>query len=234
MANWDDGTSWDSGARWAAPAPILKKKTMAKITNNTTGLNPLEKCEKGQVIITKSTNNPQAPGNAVQLASFVSTQDGLVNANAAVETARDTLKELVSARDAAEVVWDAELVALAGVTQAVTGGDATAILSTGFGVRGSNTPPQPLVAPGDVMAKTNGAPGNTKLSWKKLHDAVTYLVQRSAEPMTEGSWLTVATPTRASCEVDGAVPGKVCWFRVAGVNAAGTGPWSAPACREVM
>ena len=33
---------------------------------------------------------------------------------------------------------------------------------------------------------------------------------------------------------NGAIPGKECWYRVAGVNRIGRGPWSVPALRPVM
>ena len=207
---------------------------MAKITINTTNLSVLQKCERGQSIITKSTANPLVPGNTAALAAFSAKQTALVTANAGVVTARETLTQLISVRDAAEAAWDAEITLLAGFTESATAGVAASILSAGFGVRGPNTPPQPLPAPDHELAKTNGSPGNTKVSWQALSGAVSYLVQRSPDPMTPESWETVATPTRSACEAGGAEPGQLYWFRVAGVNPLGAGPWSAPACREVM
>lgn len=234
MPNWNDGTRWDSGARWDAPAPQPTKSVMSKITTNTSKLNVLQKCEKGASIITQSTGNPLVPGNAVPLAAFSDAQTELVDANAAVVTARETLATLIARRNTAETTWEGQVALLAAFTESATNGSADAILSAGFGVRGPGTPPQPLPAPDSLLAKTNGAPGVTKLSWRALSGAVSYVVQWSPDPMTATSWETVATPTKASCEPEGAVPGQVSWFRVAGVNAVGQGPWSAPACREVM
>jgi len=52
--------------------------------------------------------------------------------------------------------------------------------------------------------------------------------------MPDDDWTDLPMSTKSSCEVDGAEPGKVAWFRVAAVNTAGQGPWSAPAQRPVM
>ena len=234
MPSWNDGTHWDSGARWDSPAPQPNKTNMSKITTNTSNLNVLQKCEKGQSIITKSTANPLVPGNTAALASFSTKQAALVAANAAVVVARETLSQLIIQRNTAEVGWDSEVALLASFTESATGGVAASIVSAGFGVRGANTPPQPLTAPESVVADTNGSPGNTKVRWNALAGAVSYLVQVSPDPITAQGWKTVATPTKSSCETDGIDPGKVYWYRVAGVNPVGAGPWSAPACREVM
>jgi hypothetical protein len=85
-----------------------------------------------------------------------------------------------------------------------------------------------------VLAKTNGSPGVTKLSWNPLDGVRLYIVEQSPTPITETSWEQVATSTKASCETNGIEPGKEYWYRVAGVDTRGQGPWSAPACRQVM
>ena len=61
-----------------------------------------------------------------------------------------------------------------------------------------------------------------------------YVVQMSPDPITDDSWEHILASTRSSCEVDGAQPGKRCWFRIAAVNSTGQGPWSMPTCRPVM
>ena len=206
---------------------------MAIITTNTSNLNPLEKCAKGVSIISKSTDNPLAPGNAAQLAKFATAQTALVDSNATVIAAKETLRQQFSARNAAEAVWNTELLALAGVTQAGTGGNETAILSTGFGVRGPNSPSQPLGAPINVLVATNGSPGVSKVSWE-LEGAESFVVEMSADATAPAHWVQVLLTSKSYCEVPGAIPGQCAWFRVAGFNTHGVGPWSAPACRPVM
>ena len=74
----------------------------------------------------------------------------------------------------------------------------------------------------------------SKIKWDPAYGAKSYLVEQSPDPITEKSWVQVDTPTKSSCEIEGAEPGKILWFRVAGVNATGAGPWSEPAKRPVM
>ena len=215
-------------------AAHIPKIPMAIITTNTSRLPVIEKCERGQTIIRMGTDNPLVPGNAAALAAFAAVQEELVAANAAVLVARAALNQMVSVRDGIEKRWDGQISQLASATQVATGGEVTAIFSAGFGVRGANVPPQPLPAPEEVNAATNGSPGRTKLTWRVQPGAVIYLVEMSPDPMTPTSWRQMATSTRASCEFGGAEPGRRSWFRVAAVNATGQGPWSAPARRGVM
>ncbi len=235
MPHWNDGTRWDSGARWAPAAPVKKPKyTMAIIVTNTAKLPIPEKLLKGQEIITMSTSNPNVPGNATILAAFSNAQEDLVAANNAHIAAVGALKNLMDQRDDALAVWNNALSNLASFTESATQGDGTKITSAGFGVRKGRTPKPPLEAPVNLQAKTNGSPGVTKLSWNPLIGAVTYLVQQTPAPVEEPVWTQVASPTKSSCETNGIEPGKTYWYRVAGVDAQGQGPWSDPACRPVM
>lgn len=230
---WDSGQRWDSGLRWPGAVPPTNTRHLAIIKTNTSRLNILEKCARGLSIVTKSTSNPLAPGNAAQLAKFATAQNALVASNAAVIAAEETLRQLVAGRNADDTKWDAELIALAGVTQAVTGGDETAILSTGFEVRLPSTPTPPLDAPINVLVRTNGTPGISKVSWE-LECADSFIVQMSLDAGAPTHWTDVLMTTKSSAEIPGAEPGKCAWFRVAGFNVKGIGPWSAPACRPVM
>ena len=235
MPYWGDGTKWDSQARWAPAAPQIRKhKTMANIAINTNGIPIPAKIVKGQEIITMSTNNPNVPGNTAALTAFSNAQADLIAANDAYETARQSLANLLSVRNDALATWNTSLNGLAGVTQSITQGDRTKILSTGFDVRSAPTPPPPASAPGPITVKLNGTPGVSKLSWPRVQDAKSYIVEQSPDPITGTSWEQVDTPTKASCAIPGAEPGKLIWFRVAAVGANGTSPWSGPASRPVM
>ena len=207
---------------------------MATITTNISGLNILQKTEKGLTLISMGTGNVLVPGNGPCLAAFSTAQTALLAANADVQATRDALTHQIALRDAAELDWNDKCTKLASFTQTATGGVETSILSSGFGVRGPNVPKPPLTAPDGVSASLNGLPGNTKVKWTAVTGAVSYLVEMSADPITATSWVQVATPTKASCDAGGAEPGKIAWFRVAGVNALGAGPWSNPAQRAVM
>lgn len=234
MRRWGDGTRWGSGARWPGKAPLPKRKNMSIATTNIGGLNVIQKLNKGANIIASSTDNPLVPGNAPMLAEVSTAQTALTTANAAVDAARDALKQCYIVRNTAETAWDEKVTLLAGFTEVATGGDAAGIISAGFGVRAGRTPTPALGAPENVLAKTNGSPGVTKLTWNPLPGATYYVVEQSPSPITANSWTQVATSTKASCETGGVEPGKEWWYRIAGGNASGDGPWSAPACRTVL
>lgn len=235
MPHWNDGTHWDSGACWApaAPKPNIPR-AMAIIAINTNKLPLPDKLQRGQDIITKSTANPNVPGNAAVLTAFSNAQEDLVTANTAHLGAQTTLKNLMDQRDAALVAWNNALTNLAGFTQSATQGVLEKITSTGFDVRPPRTPLPPLEAPTELLAKTNGAPGVTKLSWTPLDGARLYVIQQNPNPTMDNGWVQVATSTKARTETDGVEPGKEMWYRVAGVDSEGQGPWSAPTCRPVM
>lgn len=207
---------------------------MAKIAVKVTRLTIPEKIQRAQDIITKSTSNPLVPGNTDEVADMSAAQAALIAANNACVAAQTSCKEAMSARNAALAEWMTKLTALAGVTEAITEGDETAILSAGFDVVPPRTPPQPLGAPENVRAQTNGSPGHTIVSCDPLHGAKSYLVQKTTDPTAEANWVTVATPTRSTCETNGVTPGTRAWYRMAGINARGKGPWSLPVERPVM
>ena len=206
---------------------------MSIATTKTRSLSPSQKVEKGAIFILKGTANPLVPGNGPCLAAFATSQTAFASAVQAVSSLRDSLRQALTTRDNAELDWDNKVACLCAFTEAATSGGAAAIESAGFGVRAGRTPPQPLEAPINLMVQTNGAPGVSKLSWE-LPEADTFLVERSPDPVTANSWEQVLVSTKSSCEIPGAQPGQKCWFRVAGVNAAGQGPWSAEAPRPVM
>lgn len=234
MHHWGDNVHWDSGARWSVPAPNKPKHNMGLITTNVSELPLAEKLVRGQEIITKSTANPEVPGNAAVLAAFVAVQQALEDAMNEEVAARGAVTQKATVRKDALAAWITGINALAGFTESATGGMAAAIESAGFGVRGPRTPPQPLPAPEGVVARTNGTPGHTLLSWPPLPGAKSYMVEQSPDPMTGTSWSFACNCTTAAADLDGAEPGKRFWYRVAGVNAKGQGPWSEPSCRPVM
>ena len=207
LHRWGDGTRFDSGARWPGQAPLPKSKTMSTATTNIARLNVVQKLNKGANIIASGTNNPLVPGNGPLLAEFTTAQTELTAKNAAVDAARDALKQAYIERNATETTWNEKVTMLCTFTEVATGGDAAAIISAGFGVRAGRTPTPALGAPDGVLAKTNGSPGITKLSWNPLAGATYYVVEQSPSPITADSWVPVTTSTRSNCETDGADPG---------------------------
>lgn len=208
--------------------------TMANIAMNTSKLSIPEKLGKGQEIITMSTANPAVPGNTALVTALSTAQAALVAANAAFEQGRQDCKQMMAARDAALVEWNAAVNGLAAFTESATGGDPTEILSTGFAVKAQPSPPQPVAQVLNVRVAFTGDPGYSEVSWKKESNADAYVVECSQEPITDASWRNMGTVVGVKYVGNGAIPGQKCWYRVAAVNRDGRGPWSEPALRPVM
>lgn len=234
MPNWDDGTRYDSGARYDDPTPQPSNHKMAQITTNISGLTVPQKITKGADVAAKQLNNPLIPGNGPTLAAFSAAQSALLAAQTTMTEARESLRQATVARDQAEAAWDGKITLLADFTQTATGGSENGILSGGFGVRPPAGPIKPLTAPENLKVATNGAPGVSKLRWTPVPGAASYLVQCCADPITPAGWRQVDAGTKTNIEIPGAVPGEVCWFRVAAIGAAGDGPWCLPAQRPVV
>ncbi|MEQ1850526.1 MAG: fibronectin type III domain-containing protein [Chthoniobacteraceae bacterium] len=201
---------------------------------NTSKLPVADKLVRGQDIITMSTNNPDVPGNAAALAAFVTAQAELQATNAAYEAARTACAEASSARADKIAAWTVSLTGLAGVTENITMGDRTKILSTGFDVKAQPAPPQPVGQVENVRVAFTGNPGYSEVRWKRVTGADAYIVECSADPITETSWRNMGTVAEVKYVGNGATPGQKCWYRIAAVNRAGRGPWSDPALRPVM
>jgi len=214
----------------------LLPTTMAKIKTDVAGRSLPQKLEKGQLVITKGTDNPNAPGNEELVAALAEAQVELKAAVAAAGSARLTSIQRTMEQAVAEKKWRARFNALASFTEAVTGGDPTKMLGTGFDVRAEGTPTrsQPELPVVRIIVKLNGTPGHAKLTWDSLPGADGYLVQGSADPKAETSWVAAGITMKTSMSVNGASPGQSYWYRVAAFNSVGEGPWSLPAARPVM
>jgi hypothetical protein len=189
---------------------------------------------KGQDIITKSTANPNAPGNTAPLAAFSTEQTDLEAAVANVIAARQASKEATALQNAALVRWMDKLKLLASFTETATGGDAAKILSTGFDVRASATPPPPLSMVVGLIVRLDGTPGHSKLNWNGMQGGEGFLVQGSPDPITPTSWAPPIIVTKTRYTANGAIAGQKYWYRVAPFNGGEQGPWSEPASRPVM
>lgn len=189
---------------------------------------------KGQKIISMSTNNPNVPGNAAAVATLAAAQTALEEAAQAADTARETAKQKTAARDTAMAMWVAAANGLAAFTENATGGNADKILTTGYDVKSDPTPPVPVGQIMGVRVSFTGKPGYSKVEWNNDRNADAFVVERSPDPITATSWENQGTVAEAKYEGNGAIPGKMYWYRVAGVNRLGQGPWSEPALRPVM
>ena len=132
----------------------------------------------------------------------------------------------------AELALDAALTTEAAYVQTTTGGDEANILTSGMQVKGSSSRIGTLPAPSGVSASTGDLSGEVDLHWNVVHGANSYAIRQTADPLTSASvWTVLPSSTKSKATVPGLTPGTRYWFEVAGVGAAGQGPWSDPATK---
>ena len=207
---------------------------MPTIATNTYRLPIAEKLQKGQIIITQSTDNPNVPGNDDALARFAAAQAQLDAASAAFAAIQTQAKQLLAARDIALADWNTSLNGLAGVTESITGGSPEKILSAGFDVRSPKTPKQRVAQVEALQVSFDEVPGYSNLAWKPDPNADIYRIESSPDPVTDESWEECGMSTEAKFRTNGATPGQRRWYRVAAFNNLGLGPWSGPASRPLL
>ena len=210
---------------------------MALIATKTKDLPVAKRCQTGRDILTKSAENPDVPGNEGPLAAFAASQAALEAANAACVAHRQESKRLTAVLKAAVAQWRIDLSGLAAVTQAITKGEPIKMYSAGFGVRAPASPTpatEPVAQIEGVRVAFNGIEGHSAITWAAEENAVAYVLECSPDPIGAGTFQYLATVSEPSYSGNGATPGVKCWYRVAGVNRLGQGPWSTPALRPVM
>ncbi|MEI6236400.1 MAG: fibronectin type III domain-containing protein [Planctomycetota bacterium] len=85
---------------------------------------------------------------------------------------------------------------------------------------------------GDLpSAPSSDMDGTVDLTWDKVRGANSYMIQKSPDPITGGSWTMGAISTKSSATLSGLTSGTKYWFRVAAIGAAGQGAWSDPATK---
>ena len=233
MARYNDGTRYNSGARYNEVTPI-NIRPMSQIKIAVSSLPIGDKILRGRNIITKSTNNPDVPGNAVSLAAFSAKQTAFEASVADAIAKREAAKNATIVQDENEAEWRASLTLLAAFTENATGGQAAKFTTAGFEARGNNTP---APVPDQVLSLNvflNGGPGHSRLTWEGVDRADGYLVQGSVDPITPTSWTQSIVSKKTAFMANGAIAGQKYWYRVAAFNSAGQGEWSAVAERPVM
>ena len=227
---------FDSALRWAPAGvgPVNPRNIMSNLALNISNLSIAQRLTVGTRYLSMGDANPNVPGNGPSLAVLSAAQTALTAADAAYEEARQNCKRLMEQRDVALANWNAAAMGLGVFTESATGGVEAKILSAGFDIKAAPQPPQPVQQILNVRVLFNGTPGYSDVRWKRDPRAEAYVVECCQDPITESGWRNMGTVTEPKYTGNGAIPGKPCWYRVAGVNKLGQGVWSEPALRPVM
>lgn len=196
--------------------------------------NTAEKIALGQNHITAMANNPTYPtaGRVPSDADIQTVQDNLVAAAAAVDAAETVWKQRIQERQAAEEVWEVKITSRAAYCEALTPGDAVALASTGFPLRGTPAPIGALPPPGDLRAVPTDNAGVIELRCDTVKGASSYEWECKVHDNVSAPWEAIKTSTTSKILVPGLTPGTLYAFRVRAVGSAGPGAWSDEASRR--
>ena len=197
---------------------------MAVIAKNTARLSANQLAAKGDFILERMTGNPAFPTPTPTLDTLAT---AIADLRAAITAALDGGKTATAIRKARQRELTLLINQLAGYISSVAEGNALAILSSGFEVRGKRQPAPEPGTPRNLRAYITDHTGRVDLAWAPVEPAVTYHIQAtSTDPQDEKGWQLAAVSTRASAKLTGLPSGQIMHFRVAGIGTKGIGPWS--------
>ena len=156
--------------------------------------------------------------------------------HAAVMEARQGLNEAHSGMRQSADTQRTAFNNLAGLVQTDSNGDATYIMSCGYGVRSNGTPaPSVEDPPLDLRTKVNGIPGRVLFSWSAPVGARYYEAQSTTDLAGETGWVTAGEmPSRTNIDFEGLTSGTRYAFRVRAWGNGLPGPWSSPVQQMVL
>ncbi len=110
-------------------------------------------------------------------------------------------------------------------------GDDQKISSAGMNIRNIAAPIGQLSAPMNLYAEAGNNDGQIDLNWEPVRGARSYVVEITTDANVPTSWKHKTNVTESSAAITGLTSGGKFWFRVAGVGAAGQGPFSDPCAK---
>lgn len=171
------------------------------------------KCMTGNDTYKEPDPSLEVLGNALtalQNAAQVASQGGTTN-TAIMYAREDELDDLFTL----EVAY----------VQNKSGGNKEKILDAGMEVvDGERTPPALPGIPEQVTAASSGYPGEVLVKWKRVGNAKSYIVEKSADGIN--GWENCGTCSKTNMAIDGFTTLTYMWFRVIAVGAAGNSPVS--------
>lgn len=200
---------------------------MAKLKMGFSGLSVPEQIERARLIVTRMTGNAAFPTPSPTLSD-------VSDAATALETAyndsrnRDKNKVAIMRLRRKEMLF--LIGQLAAYVQQASGADEEKILSSGFDVRGSNTP-HPVVAGEvhNVRVADGSTSGRIRVSWDKAENAVMYVILVSQDAYNNNPSDAVGFTTRTAKEVGEFPVGSRQWVKVLPLGREQMGPVSEPA-----
>ena len=190
-----------------------------------------DKLQTGRQIIAAMTNNPNFATPHPSLADVTTSLTTLDEAYKAHQIAKSDARAKANVADDAEIQFDSQFRKLAAYVESIADTDETIIASAGMQTKAARTTPSTLSAPGALSASAGNHEGEIDLTWKKVENSKSYIIQISPDPPSADSWGHAETVTVASKTIQNLTSGKKYWFRVAAIGSLGQSGWSEPATR---
>ena len=180
-----------------------------------------DKLHTGQQIIAAMTNNPNFATPHPPLADVAAALATLDEAYKAHQIAKADARTKANVADDAEIQLDSQLRKLAAYVESIADKDETIIASAGMQTKAARTTPSTLLAPEGLSATAGDREGEINLSWRKVENSRSYIIQISPDPPSPDSWGHAETVTIASKTIQNLTSGKKYWFRVAAIGSLG-------------
>ncbi len=236
MSNqYDTGLLYDSGALYddGIPPQTRKKKIMAQVSLNLSGLNIAALLQTANNIKTSMTGNANFTTPNPPLTEITARITALTNAvNTYEMNVLNTSESLTVRDDAAQALID-DLLALGGYVQSQSGGDVSKIQSAGMTIKSARTPSAVPGQVGNLSVFPSDGAGGLDLQWDPMPGTKSYEIQTSVDPITPTSWVSQPPVTKSKTSLTGFASGSKIWSRVRAVNPAGIGAWSSEIAKFV-
>jgi hypothetical protein len=190
-----------------------------------------DKLQTGRQIVAAMTNNPNFATPHPPLADVAASLSTLDEAYKAHQIAKADARTRASVADDAEIQLDRQLRKLAAYVESIADTDETVIASAGMQTKSVRTTPTILAAPEALSATAGHHEAEINLTWKKVDNARSYIIQSSLDPPSPESWSHAETATVANKTIQNLTSGKKYWFRVAAIGSLGQSGWSEPATK---
>ena len=197
----------------------MKKKYYAiKLGHSRVSFEALE--DKAQTNVSKLTGNAAFPSPMPALSVITTAAARLKSAVQAYNFSRSRLDK--QERDIAFAELKGLRQDLGGYVQTVSNGDPELITSAGFEMVASSKPKGLLPAPKDVVALTRPFPGSLELRFRGVRGRTAYQVYIcEGDPLDQKNWSLHTVTGKNRLLFDGLESGKVYFFRVVTLGAAG-------------
>ncbi|MBP1641248.1 MAG: hypothetical protein H6Q17_2831 [Bacteroidetes bacterium] len=200
---------------------------MAKVKLELSKKNTAEKTALGNKVVTNMTGNTNFLTPNPTLDTLKTATANMATASDDVEAARKIVQVKLSLLYQQESIFDGVITQMGTYVDNVSNGDEASILSSGMDVqkdKSATTLPDKITS---VNATSGDSAGEIDLSWDKLYNAKSYVVEIAVNGATL-EWKHELISTKSKAELNGLITGTAYQIHVAAVGSAGQGPWSDP------